>query len=40
MRDLAIVFGVICALISLGISLYDYLERRNNHEQPKQTDEK
>ena len=32
MRDLLIVTGVICALISLGISLYDYLERRSKDE--------
>ena len=32
MRDLLIAAGVICALISLGISLYDYLERRSKDE--------
>lgn len=32
MRDLLIVAGVVCALISLGISLYDYLERRSKDE--------
>lgn len=37
MSDLMIVFGVLCAVASLGLSLYDYLERRVNHERPEET---
>lgn len=32
MSDVGIVFGILCALASLGISLYDYLERRSKDE--------
>ena len=39
MRDLMIVVGLICALAGLGLSVYDYLERRAKDEKSEKTDE-